>query len=630
MAEYEPLTEDEEAELEALQSEMGPTVDVEEAEPEADEAEPEAEPADEGDDLVEPTSELSSGERAELEALEAEFGDEVEIPEPIGTEKAERPINVREELPSAARGLVSGAAMGFGENLTAAARAGMGAKAGLGSYSDLYSTYLTEERQAEEKARKSPFYTPAEMVGSLATGAVTPMARSAQLGKRVVGATLGAGVQNVGLSDIDPTEDPIATAKAAAWGAGLGALTEFGLDKVVGGTARGMREFAQTRAAKSAVGHRVSDMRAIKRTKGVPEFGEAMLSREGGKPVIGYVPFPPGYEQIAKRAEAKAEKSWANVEKVMIPIDEASQGMSVSGAEIAANMRKRARALPPISGNVSIKKAIEKDARIFEIIGDIPLYQSVPSSEIANRIRAQAQRLPSTAVDARNLLMMRARWVERNFDMISAQDLKRHYVFKMDEPAKHALGKNASNSMREAITDTMEKSILQHAGKDGVQQWKKGMTDYGMYATAAGMADDRYLSNISNRWFTLSDYLVGTQAAQTSTPWAASLIWGGLGGSAGYAAADPVTAALVGIPVALAHKVIRSRGGSFVARASADAAAILGKVAGTPYEGAIKAAIERDAPTRASRSLIITHQLLRRKYPDYAAIFGDEQEEAAP
>lgn len=129
-----------------------------------------------------------------------------------------------------ARTVGQGLSLGFGDEITAAARAGAGALTGGGSFGKLYDTALGEERQSIDTfAQQNPGTALAANIGgAIATAPVLPMATVAR----------GVGALRTG-------------ANAAANAAGYGAVAGFAAGE--GGLAKRLENAAETGAASAAI-----------------------------------------------------------------------------------------------------------------------------------------------------------------------------------------------------------------------------------------------------------------------------------------------------------------------------------------------------------------------------------------
>ena len=194
--------------------------------------------------------------------IEAPDGSIVEFPE--GTPdtvirtamlKAYPPLKGADYAKGLARTVGQGVSLGFGDEITAGVRAGVGALTGDGNFSDLYGTALDEERKSIDTfAQQNPGTALAANIGgAIATAPILPMAQVVR----------GVGALRTG-------------ANAAANAAGYGAVAGFGAGE--GGLDERLESAGKTAAGSALIAGPVGAVVGRIGAKATPDAEAAMLA----------------------------------------------------------------------------------------------------------------------------------------------------------------------------------------------------------------------------------------------------------------------------------------------------------------------------------------------------------------
>lgn len=294
-------------------------------------------------------------------------------------------------------------------------------------------------------------------------------------------------------------------------------------------------------------------------TSKINQVGRSLLRKdEAGAPVVGWFD---NVKDIAPKADAKAAYYGKEIGKVGQAVDQAVPEGAVSGWQIGKNMQGIQENIPNLGSKSSLKNTVGKDVDSLRDMGNM------------------------------------------TFD--EAQTLKNQYKFKPQEGGLNVLPQDVSNSMRGAVNSEMENTVANLAKSPNISpETKKQLelydylkSQYGSMKTAGKAANDRVMSDLSNRFVSPSDY--------------------GAGGIAGLGAMmtghhDPVAAAAIAAGGAALNKQVRTRGNAFMAR-SLDAA---DQVINAPGAEKYKAMLT-EAAKRGPQAVVLTHELLKKNDENY-------------
>lgn len=467
---------------------------------------------------------------------------------------------------SAISGLAQGLTLGHSDEIAGAGRAAIAKLGGAEEpFGTLYEKYRDEQRghQAKAKADNPKTYVGGDLAGAVGTAflpgvsALAP-AKGAGLLANVGKAGLLGAISGAGYSNANPTESPdklkefagdVGTGAAIA-GATQGALQLAG--KAASKLAPdNLREFANERSIKAATGQNKAILKRIAKTKGLDDTGEVLLNESSVSGPV--VKFGSSVNSIKDRAADAAEKAWDSVTGVYKQADQALGGKAIDGREIAQGIIDRAAKIEPLPQNEAIINKMMETAAYLENKGAMSLEH--------------------------------------------AQQLKNNFVFKMADPKTHALGLDGNNAIREAFTESMGQAI-KRVDPALEKAWADSMKLYGTYATAAGAADERAIANVSNRFFSPSDYAMGIGGALLN------------GAKEGGGTKD----SLIGLATTMAHKLVRERGSSMAAVTAKNLAAVLDK---TPEALGSAYPVLQEAAKAGPAALEAAHEMLMNKDAAY-------------
>ncbi len=292
-------------------------------------------------------------------------------------------------------------------------------------------------------------------------------------------------------------------------------------------------------------------------TSKINQIGRDLLSKdEAGPPVVGWLD---SVKNIAPKAEAKADYYGKQIGEVGRQVDEAMPN-AVSGENIANRMKEYGQGIPGLPSKSSLKNKIANEADYYNENGPM------------------------------------------SFE--NAQLHKGQYKFKPVEGGLNELPQDATNAMRGAVGSEMEDTVKKLiASPDTSDQAKKQLelytylkSKYGSYKPAGDYANDRVMSDLSNRFVSPSDYGMGSVA--------------GLGSMSAHH--DPISAGIVGATAAALNKQVRTRGNAFMAR-SLDA---IDQVINTPGAEKYKAMLT-EAKQRGPQAAILAHEYLKKNDENY-------------
>lgn len=434
-----------------------------------------------------------------------------------GGDASVRPDPKASYLESLGQGFTQGATFGFGDEIGAAGGAAL-AKIlpnSMGGSSQSYGQLYNEELNAQRKntaqaTEANPYtYNAAELGGA----AVSPLAKAGMIGSAAGGAAqaVGSSTHNI----MNGPGDAMALGEEALIGAGKGLLTH-GAVKGVGAVGSALLpdaldRLAQIRGLKAVFGQNKAAFKQAAKLNQTERIGQdiTQASEElGGQPLVR---FGEGVESIKNRAAEGADKAWQKVSSIYKTIDGRTDGQSIKSGDLANAILDRAKKIMPIPRN---KPMIDR-------------------------------------------LTEEAAWMENqpNMSLERAQQLKNNYVFKMADPHSHALGLDGNNAIRDAYAKTIAGTVENLGSKAEQNTFKRSMSNFGSFSTAAGRAGDREVANISNRFISPSDYATGIAGGL------ANAVQGG----------DLAKSGLWGTALSIGHKIARERGSSMVSATARNA-----------------------------------------------------------
>ncbi len=339
-----------------------------------------------------------------------------------------------------------------------------------------------------------------------------------------------------------------------------GNMAEKGASKV----ARGLSNFAEERAAKTALGNNIKNYRSVAgtTTKGIPDTQRATDKIRA----VGRTVLDDGSIGWLSRTEGVGEKS--------------SQRFKELGGEFQRIQRDVDAAAP--QGFMTMEGVAD---RIMQYADSIP--QNESGKVIRDRLYREAENLLSAG--------------PQKFG--GAQNWKNAFPHNPQSPDAFVSSQDATNMIQRIIKEEMNNAV---AATGAAPDYKDIKRQYGAHQKIASAATDRAMFDMKNRVLSPSDYGFGGATGLGTT--AASLAGGG----------DPIQAMIngliVGPALATSHKVVRERGSAFAAKTADGIRKLIAKnpAAFRPWgEALYKASIAGET------SLAVTHQLLMNKDPEY-------------
>lgn len=484
-------------------------------------------------------------------------------------------------------GVNQGLSFGFYDEIVGSLRAAgdklSGSKENFG---DLYSKHRDEVRNWSNKAKNAnpKAYLAGNVAGNVATIAAPGVKLLAPVAKAGMAANVGKAALLSGAAAAGETEQDFGSAgfaKDVVKGAVIGGATQGALGTASKGAEffapSNLRRIAAERAVKVGTGQQVKAIRDLSKTGKLGVAGEDLLvADEAGAPVVKAFSRT---EDLASRDATgklvgpvveKKEFFGKKISEVAEQIDELVPN-AVSGKNIAQTILNYRKTIPATPGNMTLIKRLGKEAEYFAKKGDIGFGQ--------------------------------------------AQKLKNSYKFKVTDPTTQHLGQDATNFVKSAIGGEMDDAAVRarsqigdslSEARDLIDKYERFKAKYGSFAAITKAAENRFESNLSNRFISPSDYFLGGA--------------GGLGSVA--ITGEPFSGAAIGAASAILNKLARERGSAFVARSAYAAANMLQK----RPEVLGKFATELSKAARGGAgALIMTHLGLMHD-PQYRALVETETE----
>lgn len=344
--------------------------------------------------------------------------------------------------------------------------------------------------------------------------------------------------------------------------------------------ARKLGEFAEERAAKTALGPGIGKFREVAGAtmRGEPDMEKAQGKiRNLGRKMLddGQVGWLSTTEGIGKGASKEFSRLKGEIGEVGSMVDAAIPEGAISGQQIADRLVEYASQIPETEGGKALQNRILAEAANFEKIPSMTFAQ-------AQKFKNQFQYKPQAA-DA----------FESSQDAVNG--IKRIIGEAMEEGSDAAIARLSQSG------DPIDQKT---AGRIGLYRDLK--KKYGSYKQVAKSATDQMLKDTSNNFFSPMNTVMGSVA--------------GAGSFAG--GADPLSSMLLGAATTGGVQFARNRGGAFFAK-TADA---LRKVIQSNPE---KFRRWGDTLYRASvagnSSLVVTHQLLMQSDPEYRQLILSQE-----
>lgn len=438
---------------------------------------------------------------------------------------------------SALRGAAQGATLGFADELTAGAGAvkdwasgKLGLRGGI-SIPDAYGTYIDKIRGKDAEARKEhPIaYGVGEIAGGTATGSLIPVINpAAKVGAAArigTAAAAGAGT-GAGQSQNNPFrswDELVGFGGDAAKGAAVGGATQGLLDKVTPAIASRLRDTAEQRAFKAAVGNqqKVYDD-AVKQGR-VNDIGRDLLD-------YGVVGFGDKARTISGKADAARKVVGQEMGDLLAHIDSKAEGV-VDGGSIAQRIRDYAGSIHG-EGNSSTSQKLNAIADAYETKGPMSLVQAqVEKNSFKYRPGDPGATFDKEAINRVKGII--GDEMERGIAEYQAMGLS-----KTQAAEAVATGTGPSRALSQEGQAVLRDAAPAESASETYQSLKR---NYGSFKTAGTAAEKLGNRQDKNRTLSLTDYLMG--------------------GLAGGATLNPG----VGLGIAIANKLARERGSSALA-----------------------------------------------------------------
>lgn len=349
-------------------------------------------------------------------------------------------------------------------------------------------------------------------------------------------------------------------------GAAVDPMSYIPVGKAIPGrdvASKAIRNFAEERAAKTALGNSIKAYReaAGVTPRGIPDTQKALQKvRNVGRTVLDDKTI--GWASTTENVGEKSSKRFAELRDEFSRIEKAVDAASPDGF-------------------MTFDSAAD---RIIEYANTIP--QNQAGKAVKERLLMEADNLRAAG---------RVKFGE-------AQDWKGAFPFNQQSPDAFISNKDATNTIRRIIKEEMDKGVAATGAAPDYPQIKK---QYGAHEGIASAATDRALMEQKNRWLSPSDYYSGGTA----------------GSIAAFGAGDPVIGFLTAGSVGLVSKLVRERGGAFVAK-SADALANI--IQRNPQKFSKWQNKLLGAAGKAPNAFVITHHSLMSNDPEYRQAFLSE------
>lgn len=487
------------------------------------------------------------------------------------------PAPVKNSLPKYDTSFGGAALSGAGQSITGGfgdeAAAGIGAvgdvaAAGIGMRGDisLGDAYRTRLKHVRELDRQQAEQHPAGFLGGALGGGVALGAAMPWTAPNTVKGALGAGaVMGYGTSEESLLKNPIGSAKDIAIGAGGGVAGKYAGDKL-GNLYKSLREKSKKAAIDSIYRRKSGAIDKIRQLGMYDDLGEALTS-----------PLP--------------DKS----------LPKASRKPIVSAGRDPEAMEKAAEAhLNYYGGKIGQAR---KDVDAYDLA-------VVDTDNIASKIRQIGNRYGKNpeAANLKQRINELADFFEANKGMkmsdLEAEKKSFQWKFKEDDPD---LASQINKIIRDEERATISRGSQMTAIPDmeaNLNQFPQSQRRYATLSDAEKKIGKEVAREHANRNMSLTDYMTalgvvgataGTAAATTSVP-AAALV-----------------GITLGIPAVMMHRFLRERGSSIASAAFREMAnALDNQGASAAYMPLFKAAARK-----GPEAVVILHNTLKRKYPDY-------------
>lgn len=537
---------------------------------------------------------------------------------------------------SAMAGFSQGATLGFADEAVAGIKGAadyIEGKLGMRGDISLSNAYVTQRNAIRNANKKLQSDNPATFKTAEIAGAIAPVlggaaaAAPATVGK----VALGGAVAGQGYSegDLGTTQNVLDTAIGAGASAATFGAFKFGgkiagelaekakpvLEKAKPKLTQFLKDFAEERAAKAAIGG--GNLKAFKdlaaKKDGIRKFGRAILDedvteqvfkdgelvKETTKPLMGLGSTP---EKISEMAGKRLEEVGKIFDEVYDAIDDSFDDM------FAKNQEKNL-------GRLMSSENLDEISKIWE---KPPAPKPVDTVSIAQKLIDYADKnlnLPNYRTQIAEVYKQADEIAGMgSVSMRKAQSLRNSYSYKNTQNSgAEILPQDVKNKIKMIIGDEMDETVKKFdamtPNSTGLYPiFKKAKDLYGNMKTAKDSGDKAAIREISNRFASPTDHLLG--AATMASEAAAS---GGM--------SLPIAAK--GMIVGALNKQVRGRGNSISAIAADNLADLITKnpKALGPYGPMLIGAARK-----GQNSIGALHQVLWRNDPKYRSLLSVEGE----
>lgn len=492
---------------------------------------------------------------------------------------------------SAAAGLSQGTTLGFGDEISGLANASFDQVMGEpGTFIEKYRKWRDLSRRGNAMAEKDnpKTYMAADIGGSLASpvnilGAPVKGASVAGNAARVLGTGALAGA---GSSGTDATQSPEKLgdlAMESAGGAGINALAH-GAGKPIGYLAKklspaNLAASAEQRAVKAAIGQNKRAFKELNKSGQLQKAGRDLLDND----LVGWAS---NAEDILPRVSARKEEVGKKIGSIGSKIDELAP-KSIPPQEIAEKLKEKLNSLPITEDTKKARNYLQSQIETYENMG-------VKEGGLGEKYWSR---------DANPLSFED---VQKNKDVIKWNAMEDPNRMDAGNATKRILGEAQEN----AASKLESNPEISKEVRDTLGQYKKLKSEYGPMKKLEDFGKERADANMSNRFFSPTDY--------------ASLGLGTVGGAA-YGAASgqgSFEGALKGAALGAGHKALRTRGSAFAAKSMDKLSKIL--AADPAGLNQFRGVVER-AAQKGPQALAVTHQLLSDN-PEYRKLLEVEND----
>ncbi len=491
-------------------------------------------------------------------------------------------------------------------------KAGYAAHAAIGAsdtedYNRRFRQFSAEDQAAMAKTRhETPepvkdFGTTMGLMSTMGLGGATGESAAGFLpaAKRVLG--MGAlGAAERGTSNPNPNQ--FWDSEEGAKGAGIAGALQTGIEIASPLLSKGINkdwllENARERANKAATGQNKAFQKKATNvgaaTGDMDAFdyaGDYLLGRhkEGAKPIVGFFDRP---ESILPKLESAAEEQAPRLGDLTKQIDEAYPKGLVDPRNIERNIGNYAEEMPHTGQTAPVINRLNNEKQLY---GD---------ASRLGRIPRPGEGGGSPNIDE----LLTGQTGGKNISFGDLRSQKQGYKFDPGDPTKQSFGKEGSNELYRVLmreeNDAAARAALDpnlspelRANASNFRQMKAEEQANMLLQQATS---DRVNANKANRLVAPSEY-----------------------GSAGIGA---MVAGWKGIPAALAHRVVRTRGSAFAARTLNAAHNLVEKA---PDSLGRYSNILNDAMRRGNTAFTATHGMLMENDSEYQRLIGDRYDRA--